>query len=173
MDHSPSATGWNLSFVWPSVFISLLLPPSLTFLLSLWRSHNNRAALQKELNASQQHTLSLGERKDHIKIKKRKLEVFGKGCMDTRGLCRLSAQPSSVWQHHASSVGHAFMCFISPRPAWAYDRSGCKKQRCLRTSSVGFRRFSKKASRTQPCPWTCLVLLAVYLRQIKSLFLFP
>lgn len=70
-DHSPSATGWNLSRLYDLLSLSLCsLPPFLTFLLSLWRSHNSWAALQKELNASQQLTLSLGERKDHIKIKK-------------------------------------------------------------------------------------------------------
>lgn len=143
---------------------------SLTFFLSLWRSHNSRATLQIELNAIQQHTLSLGERKDYVKIKKSgSLEVFGKGCMDARGLCRLSAQSSTVWQLHASSLGHAFMRFISPRPCCEYDRPGFRKQRCLRTSSAGFRKFGRKPQGHNLAPGRALFYWLLI--SIKSLFL--
>jgi len=53
------------------------------------------------------------------------------------GCQRIVQALSPVWQLHASSLGPAFMRFISPRPCCEYDRPGCRKQRC-------FRKFGRK-----------------------------
>lgn len=137
--------------------------PSLTFFLSLWRSHNSWATLQKEFNTSQLRTLSLWDSRTMLRLKSGSLEVFVERCqwiVQALSPVQLHLAAPCVFGRPRFHVFYLPMSLLSVWLSWLSAKPGCRKKRCSLTSSAVFRKFVKKASWTQPCPWTCLVLPA-------------